>query len=384
MHAHLNDPKDQPPSDTNEPRKYVKKLPSLPSLCLNYGRDESLDQSDYPLKRAKNAHCLEKLRDNSHNHVGFLGYNTQTALLACLRRLVQPHEDSISLSTSLTVSERYHAVCEERRHQLQHYSHPESMHAPTVRQRLACDVQHDGHMHRYLFDDDTVRHIKVMTSLQAHHFHDQPLPPMPAGNWNWATIDVDPKTGQPAFQTAIRRHLEGVRTTRTKTWDPPSVDHLDLQLYQGSNSSGRFATYRDSPSNIFGCQIVVKIARFVHEIPDIQLECDVYEKILGKGIGPKFLAYVTEGGRVIGFVLKKIEGARCPRPRDFNKCKRVLQKLHKLGFLHRDYHHGNILMKKGRAILVDFKSALVIISANAAERKKQDLETLRAACGIFA
>jgi hypothetical protein len=172
MHAHLNDPKDQPPSDTNEPRKYVKKLPSLPSLCLNYERDESLDQSDYPLKRAKNAHCLEKLRDNSHNHVGFLSYNTQTALLACLRRLVQPHEDSISLSISLTVSERCNA--------------------------------------------------------------------------------------------------------------------------------------------------------------------------------------------------------------------RVLQKLHKLGFLHRDCHHGNILMKKGRAILVDFKSALVIISANAAERKKQDLETLRAACGIFA
>jgi tRNA A-37 threonylcarbamoyl transferase component Bud32 len=110
----------------------------------------------------------------------------------------------------------------------------------------------------------------------------------------------------------------------------------------------------------------------------------VYEKILGKGIGPKFLAYVTEGGRTIGFVLKKIEGACRPRPRDFQKCKRVLKKLHKLGILHQDCHHGNVLMKKGRAILVDFKSATSITSENALEGKKQDLETLRAACGVFA
>lgn len=253
-----------------------------------------------------------------------------------------------------------------------------------ISQLLACDVQHDGHMHRYLFDDSTVRYIKVMTGPHDHHFHEQALPRMPTGDWNWATIDIDRKTGQPVFQSAIRRDLGTVRTTCTKTWDPPSVDHLDLQLYQGSNSSGRFATYRDSPSDLFGCPIVVKIARFDHEIPDIQLECDVYEKILGKGIGPKFLAYVTEGNRTIGFVLKKTEGARRPRPRDFKKCRRVLKKFHELGFLHQDCYHGNVLMSKGRAILVDFKSATVITNDNAVEGKKQDLETLRAACGMIA
>jgi predicted Ser/Thr protein kinase len=258
------------------------------------------------------------------------------------------------------------------------------MHAPTVRQLLACDVQHDGHMHRYLFDDNTVRYIRIVTGPHNHHFHDRPLPPVPTGDWNCATIDIDRTTGQPVFETVVRRYLETVVTIRTETWDPPSVDHLDLQLYQGSNSSGRFATYRDSPSDILGCPIVVKIARFSHEIPDIQLECDMYEKILGKGIGPKFLAYVTEGDRVIGFVLKKIEGVRRPKPRDFKKCKRVLKKSHELGFLHRDCHHGNVLMKNGRAILVDFKSAMAITSENAVEGKKQDLETLRAACGIFA
>jgi predicted Ser/Thr protein kinase len=258
------------------------------------------------------------------------------------------------------------------------------MHTPTVRQLLACDLQHDGHMHRYLFDDNTVRYIKIMTGPHDHHFHKQALPPMPTGDWNCETIDINRNASQLVFQTVVRKHLETVVTIRTKTWDPPSVGHLDLQLYQGSNSNGRFATYRDSPCNIFGCPIVVKIARFDHEIPDIQLECDVYEKILGKGIGPKFLAYVTEGGRVIGFVLKKIEGARRPRPRDVKKCNRVLKKLHKLGILHQDCHHGNVLMRKGRAILVDFKSATRITSENAVDGKKQDLETLRAACGIFA
>lgn len=256
------------------------------------------------------------------------------------------------------------------------------MRTPSLCQLLACDVQHDGHMHRYLFDDSTIRYIKFTNGPHNHHIHDEPLPPIPAGSWNWATIDVDRYTGRPTFQSAIRRHFEGVRATPTKTWDPPTIDHLDLQLYQGSNSGGRLPTYRDSPSNIFGCPIVVKIARFDFKIPDIQLECDMYTTILGKGIGPKFLAYVTEGGRTIGFVLRKIEGARRPRPRDFKKCKRVLEKLHKLGFLHRDCHYGNVLMKRGRAILIDFKSATVITSENATDGKKQDLETLQAACVV--
>ena len=256
------------------------------------------------------------------------------------------------------------------------------MHAPAVRQLLACDVQDDGHMHRYLFDDNTVRYIKLMIRTQDHHIHDQPFPPIPAGDWNWATIDADRETGQPIFKGATRRDLERLESVSTKKWDPPSVDHLDLQLYQGSNSSGRFATYRDSPSDLFGCPIVVKIDWCGHEIPDIQIECDVYKQILGKGIGPKFLAYVTEGNRKIGFVLKKTEGVRHPRPRDFEKCKRVLGKLHKLGIIHQDCHHGNLLVKNGRVILVDFKSATNINDENATDGKRQDFATLRAACGV--
>jgi hypothetical protein len=232
------------------------------------------------------------------------------------------------------------------------------------------------------FDDNTVRYVKVMTGPQNHHFHNHSLPPIPAENWNLATIDVDTKTGQPAFQSAVIQHLDRVESISTKNWDPPSIDHLDLQLYQGRNSSGRFATYRDSPCDIFGCPIVVKIARFDHEIPDIQLECDIYKKILGKGIGPKFLAFVTEGDRKIGFVLKKTEGARRPRPRDYKKCKRVLNKLHRLGFLHQDCHHGNVLVKNGRVILVDFKSATDINDENVADGRRQDFATLRAACGM--
>ena len=256
------------------------------------------------------------------------------------------------------------------------------MHHPTIHQLLACDVQHDSHMHQYIFSDNTVRYIRIMTGSHIHHFHDQPLPPMPVGNWNWATIDSDQRTDQPAFQRVMSKYLERVRTTRAKTWDPPSVDHLDLRLYQGRNRSGRFATYRDSPSNLFGCPIVVKIARFDYEVPDIQRECDIYKKILGKGIGAKFLAYVTEGGRKIGFVLRKIEGTRRPGPRDYKKCRCVLKKLHRLGFLHRDCHHGNVLVKKGRAVLVDFKSAIDIEEGNTVEGKRQDFATLRAACGI--
>ena len=260
------------------------------------------------------------------------------------------------------------------------------MQAPTVSQLLACDVQNDGHLRRYLFDDDSVRYVKIMSSPHNHHFHDQPLPCIPAGTWNSATIDIDRKTDQLIFQTAVTRTLGSVTVTEFNlTWCPPSIDHLDLQLYQGRSRNGRFATYRDSPFDLFGCPIVVKIARFDHEIPDIQQECDMYRLIHGKRIGSKFLGYVTEAGRIIGFVLKKNKEAQRPRPRDFKKCKLVLRKLHRLGYLHQDCHHGNVLyvVNKGHAILVDFKSVTKISEDNGVKQgKKSDFETLRTACGI--
>jgi predicted Ser/Thr protein kinase len=256
------------------------------------------------------------------------------------------------------------------------------MHVPAVRQLLACNIQHDGHLHRFLFDDETVRYVKITGGPHTHHVHDGMLPTIPTGNWNWATVDTDRETGQLFFQTAVTRELEKVTVAYTEEWNPPSVDHLHLQIYQGENRDGRFATYRDSPCNIFGCPIVVKIARFGHEIPDIQKECDFYKLIQGQGIGSKFLAYVTEGGRTIGFVLKKIEDTKPLRPRDFTKCKRVLKRFHRLGFLHQDCHDGNVLMSKGRATLLDFKSATEINDSNAVEGKLQDFAALRAACGI--
>jgi tRNA A-37 threonylcarbamoyl transferase component Bud32 len=141
-------------------------------------------------------------------------------------------------------------------------------------------------------------------------------------------------------------------------------------------------TYRESPPDLFGCPIVVRIAQSGHETADIQREYNIYRQILGKGIGPKFLAHITEDGRMIGFILKKIEGTKRPRPDHFKECKRALEKFHKLGYLHQDCHHSNVLVKKGRAILVDFRSAKRITSEIGVEGKRQDLATLRAACGI--
>lgn len=252
----------------------------------------------------------------------------------------------------------------------------------TVRQFLACQTQDGGgHLHRYLFDDNTVRYIEINCSHN-DHFHNAPLPGIPDGNWNWAMIDRDQQTGQPTFQKPRIKARQGF----TSTWNLPSVDHLTLQLYEGTNRHGRYTTCHDSPSRIFGCSIVVKIAHFddgiqgITGIADIEKECEIYWRIQGQGIGPKFLGYVTEGNQKIGFVLEKFEEARQPESREYKRCKAVLKKLHRLEILHQDCHYLNVLVTEDRAVLIDFKSAIDVDNGNAVTGKREDIETIWDAC----
>lgn len=59
-------------------------------------------------------------------------------------------------------------------------------------------------------------------------------------------------------------------------------------------------------------------------------ETMVYAQIEGHGIGPKFLAHVTENGeRVYGYMLERVP-ARHATIDDLQACKAVLAKLHSL------------------------------------------------------
>lgn len=68
---------------------------------------------------------------------------------------------------------------------------------------------------------------------------------------------------------------------------------------------------------------IAKIARFEWEIGYYIAETRAYSWIDGSNIGPKFLGYLTEVGRFVGFLIENIEG-RHPTISDLPACQGLL------------------------------------------------------------
>ncbi|KAI1423889.1 hypothetical protein F5Y12DRAFT_797930 [Xylaria sp. FL1777] len=103
--------------------------------------------------------------------------------------------------------------------------------------------------------------------------------------------------------------------------------------------------------------VLVKFAEFPWQMPYFEAETTAYEWIEGKGIGPRFLGHLTEAGRVFGFVMENIDGARTAEPQDLATYQRILAKLHALGIKHGDINKHNFLIRNGEAVLIDFETA---------------------------
>ena len=74
-----------------------------------------------------------------------------------------------------------------------------------------------------------------------------------------------------------------------------------------------------------------------------EIETSIYQQINGSNIGPKLLGHLMEGrgGRVIGFAVKWVPGARAAGPGDLEGCKKTLGRLHGLGIKHGDINKHN-------------------------------------------
>jgi hypothetical protein len=72
--------------------------------------------------------------------------------------------------------------------------------------------------------------------------------------------------------------------------------------------------------------IIAKIARFEWEIPRIERETRAYQLLEGSGLSPRFLGHIHENGRIMGFLLEKVEG-RAASIQDLGICETALEKL---------------------------------------------------------
>ncbi|KAG6848765.1 hypothetical protein H0H93_014290 [Arthromyces matolae] len=195
------------------------------------------------------------------------------------------------------------------------------------------------------------------------------LPPFPVGSWNKGHVAKDPKTGDIAFITAEVVALPGVENL----WHPVKLNELDFTQKESVRQRVRISTH---PELNDGKPVLIKTAVWPWEIPAMENETAIYERIGDKGIGPKFLGHVTEGseGRVVGFVVECVQDARTAGPGDLESCKRALEQLHELGIKHGDINKHNFLVQEGdNVIMIDFETSTQCSS----QELKDEMKTLK-------
>ncbi|SPJ71500.1 uncharacterized protein FTOL_01228 [Fusarium torulosum] len=199
----------------------------------------------------------------------------------------------------------------------------------------------------------------------------QSLPPLPyEEEWTVAHISRDEASGD--LKTSIsNRTLAGVRCR----WHHTQVDCLELEkTKQLTAMAFEAVSHSVLPVTLPSATIIAKIARFEWELPRIEQETRAYRLLEGSGLAPRFLGHIHENGRIMGFLIEKIEG-RSASFQDLSICETALGKLHELGLTHRDVNRYNFLVTEEGVKLLDFECLLENASPKA---MRKELESVRA------
>ncbi|KAK0109554.1 hypothetical protein ONS95_002240 [Cadophora gregata] len=230
---------------------------------------------------------------------------------------------------------------------------------------LACLVDEDdtdNSDYRFLLDMRDVKYVTTAPGTFRGAEDDRTfepillgklLPPFPIGNWNKGYVAKDPKAGEITFVKTETIDLTEVENL----WHPVKLNELDFTRQSRIKQRVHISTH---PKLNDGEPVLVKIAVWPWEIPYIEVETTAYQRINDSGIGPKFLGHLTEGkdGRVVGFVVEWVQGARAAGSGDIDSCKKALGRLHELGIKFGDINKHNFLVRDGHdVLLVDFETA---------------------------
>lgn len=178
------------------------------------------------------------------------------------------------------------------------------------------------------------------------------LPPLPYEEESWTVGQITRDltgTLQATLSSPAKAHVQNV-------WHSRLVDFLHLQRVKQLTLLTRECTWNEQPQPEHSL-VIAKMARFEWEIPYIEAETKAYRLLEGTRLGPRFLGHVHEEGRVIGFLLEKVEG-RFAGPEDLEKCTASLKRLHDLGVLHGDCNRYNFIVgRDNRVTLIDFETS---------------------------
>ncbi|KAJ8110676.1 hypothetical protein ONZ43_g5815 [Nemania bipapillata] len=236
------------------------------------------------------------------------------------------------------------------------------------------NVERQATEFRVVLNDGTpqqeIKYVSVSTSVRALCVKEEEsgrvgiiqVPLLPGGDWLTADVGMTPDEKQIFITTTSCKPLPGVRNE----WYEDSYEYVDLDIVPASIGTGRVklvtAPGLDTPRH----QAVMKFSPFPGGISRIEAETNIYQHIQKSTVAPKFLGHVKEDGRIIGFLIEYIEGARSPEVRDrfldlaLRKCKQTLEALHQLGVMHNDARPENCLLRRdGTAVLIDFELSTI-------------------------
>jgi predicted Ser/Thr protein kinase len=222
---------------------------------------------------------------------------------------------------------------------------------------------------------DRVKYLKVAPRTFDRDILSFPLgalPPLPYdGNWTVAKIYRDLESGELRNAFSYQK-LAGVQNK----WHNAQINVLDLERISqltGSTFEAKFKSGLDgglSPTKT----VIAKIARFEWEIPRIETETRAYQLLENSGLSPRFLGHIHEEGRIIGFLLEKLESGNAS-PEELKECQLALRKFHDLGYLHGDVNRYNFLILKDEVKLIDFEK----FQENATTKvQAKEMESLKA------
>jgi hypothetical protein len=189
---------------------------------------------------------------------------------------------------------------------------------------------------------------------------------VPEGDWNIGYLIRKPGELRYSLDSTDQGTLAAVE----KIWHPSKIDYmaldkpleLDALELQGElQCMGQICSTLHDGHHFGVAQVVVNFDWCPERVYGPDHETEIYSLIENHGIGPKFLAHVTENNdRVIGYMVERVKARRATLS-DLAACRNVLKKLHSLGVAHgsagalRDAHF--LITSDGqdtRALLHDF------------------------------
>lgn len=197
------------------------------------------------------------------------------------------------------------------------------------------------------------------------------LPPLPYHEkWTVAHISRN-KTSNDLEYTLTDQRLPGVNNQ----WHHLSIDCLSLEktnlltamVFEAVLHSPVLTHHDSKPT------VIAKIARFEWELPRIERETRAYQLLEGSGLAPRFLGHVHENGRIMGFILEKLEGSPASISH-LSSCETAIGGLHRLGLLHGDVNRYNFLVTEEGVKLLDFEGSQENASP---ESMHKELESIR-------